>query len=100
MVAQSSMSEEIIRIPYHILRRHEPHVVAERFELVAEMLSPRAGLDANQAARHIRQPTLDLAARELEPEDDRAALIEADQVEDGLADIDADRRNRDRRGVP
>ena len=74
--------------------------MAERFELAADLMRSRAGLEADQAARHIRQPTFELAARELDPEDDRAALIEADQVEGGLADIDADRGNRDRRGVP
>ena len=73
--------------------------MAECFKLAADMMSPRAGLQTDEAARNSRQPTLDLAARELDPEDDRAALIEADEVEDVLANIEADGRNRDGRGV-
>jgi hypothetical protein len=40
-----------------------------------------AGLHADQAGRHVGQPYLDLAARPLLPQHNRAALIEADNVE-------------------
>jgi hypothetical protein len=48
-------------------------------------------LHPDQAWRHVRQPCLDLAARPLLPQHDRAALIEAHDVKRVLADIDAHR---------
>ncbi len=58
-------------------------------EPAAQVMGPDAGLHADQAGRHIRQPSLDLAARPLLAHDDRAAPIEADYVERVLADVDA-----------
>ena len=51
----------------------------------------RAGLQAEKAGREIDKPAQQLAARYLDAHHDCAALIEADEVEGGLADIEADR---------
>jgi hypothetical protein len=48
-----------------------------------------AGLDANQALRHIHKPCCDPAARELLAQSDRTLLIQANQMERVLACIDA-----------
>src|SRR5262249_30810588 len=58
------------------------------------MMRADAGLHADQARRHIGKACLDLAARPLLPQHNRAAIIEADYVERVLADIDADYGNR------
>jgi hypothetical protein len=43
--------------------------------------APTQGFHADQARRQVGQPRLDLAARPLLPQHNRAALIEADNVE-------------------
>src|SRR5215467_2350122 len=48
------------------------------------------GLHANQAGREVGKPGFELAARELLAQNDGAALVEADEVEDVLADVDAE----------
>ena len=55
----------------------------------AEVMGSDAGLHADQARRHVRQPGSDLAARPSLAHDDRATLIQADDVKRILADIDA-----------
>jgi hypothetical protein len=50
-----------------------------------------AGLDANQAPRHVREPCCDPAARELLAQNDRTLLIQANQMERVLTCIDTDR---------
>ena len=65
----------------------------KRDQLPAQMVRASAGLHADQAGRKIRKAVLKLTARELRLEDDGAAFIEADQVENVLADIDADDGN-------
>jgi hypothetical protein len=52
------------------------------------------GFHADRARRHIGEPGFDLAARPPLAQDDRAALIQTDDVERVLADIDANDRNR------
>jgi hypothetical protein len=65
----------------------------------ADVVGARTGLHADQAARYIREPLLDLAARELQLRNDRAAPIEANQVEGVLAEVDANRSDRGRCGI-
>jgi hypothetical protein len=48
-----------------------------------------AGLHADQARWHVRQPGSDLAARPSLAHDDRSTPIQADDVKRILADIDA-----------
>ena len=54
------------------------------------MMRTDTGLHADQAGRHVGKPRLDLTARPLLAQHDRAALVEADDVERVLADVDAD----------
>jgi hypothetical protein len=46
----------------HELPRHQLHVVAKRKELPAQMMGADAGLHADQARRHVRETSRDLAA--------------------------------------
>jgi hypothetical protein len=45
-----------------ILPRHQARVVAMRLELPAEVMRPNARLHADEVGRHVREPSLDLAA--------------------------------------
>jgi hypothetical protein len=76
---------------FHVLRRDQTNIVSKRSELAANVMSPRAGFHADQAARNVGKPTLKLSARALQLQNDRPALIEADKMETILAEIDADR---------
>jgi len=84
---------EIVLLPFAIrfdvLAWHEPCVVAKRMQPAAEVMGSDAGLHADQARRHVRQPGSDLAARPSLAHDDRATLIQANDVKRILADIDA-----------
>jgi hypothetical protein len=62
--------------------------VAKRGELAGEMMRPDAGFHANQAGWHIGEPRLNLAARSLLAQDDRATAIVANHAERVLANID------------
>jgi hypothetical protein len=62
----------------HVLRRHQPGVVAKRFKPTTEMMRPDAGLHTDQARRHVREPGFNLATRPLLPQDNRAALVLTD----------------------
>ena len=74
----------------NIFRRHQPGVMAKAVQLAAEMMRADAGFHADQARRHIGKSSFNLATRPFLPQDDRAALVEADDMERVLADIDAD----------
>ena len=82
----------------HIDRRDDPGLVAELAQRAADEVRAQARFHADHARRQLlervgeRQP-LDLAA-----ERDLAVGVEADDVEDFLADVDADRTRR-RRGA-
>jgi len=52
--------------------------VAQLGQAAADVVGSRAGFHADEAARHICQSSLDLAARELQLQNNRAARIEAD----------------------
>jgi hypothetical protein len=51
-----------LRIRSNIPGRHQPRVVAVRLELPAQVMRPNARLHADEAGRHVREPSLDLAA--------------------------------------
>src|SRR5262245_27174142 len=53
-------------------------------------MSADAGLHADQATRHVREPCFNLATRPLLPQHDRATSIVTPDVKRVLADIDAD----------
>ena len=62
----------------------------ERGELAAEMMCPDASLHPDQTGWEVGEPRLDLTARPLLSQHDRAAAVEPDDVECVFADIDAD----------
>ena len=64
--------------------------MAEAGKLAGEVVRTDARLHANQARRKIGEPCLDLAARPLPAQGDRATTIVANYVERVLADIDTD----------
>src|SRR5208283_3778765 len=73
----------------NIFRRHQPGVMAKAVQLAAEMMRADASFHADQARRHIGKSSFNLATRPFLPQDNRAALVEADHMERALADIDA-----------
>src|SRR3954449_260658 len=64
--------------------------VAEGGEAPADMVHAGASLQADQARRQIGQALLEPVARQLLTPQDPAVLVHTDQVEDVLAEIDAD----------
>ena len=83
-----------LRIRPDIPGRHQPRIVAERLELPTQVMRPDARLHADEATRHVGEPSVDLVARQLLAQNDRAHFVEADEVERVLADVDADCRQR------
>jgi len=65
-------------------------IMTRSCELSADVVCAGAGLHPNLTARKIGKPPFKLFSRCLQLENDRSVLIEAHQVEDVLADIDAD----------
>jgi hypothetical protein len=57
----------VVLVPFekglHVLRRDQPHLVTKSFELSAEMVRPGTGLHADQTARKVHQPALELCPR-------------------------------------
>jgi hypothetical protein len=63
--------------------------MTERNQLAGHIMRRRAGLNTNQALRHIRKPCCDPAARDLLAQNNRPIVIQTDQMQDVLACIDA-----------
>jgi len=83
-----------LRIRTHVLRRHQPGVVAKPMELAAKMMRTDTGFHADEARRHVGEPRLYLTTRPLLPQHDRPARVEASDVERVLPDINADYGDR------
>src|SRR5262249_8500415 len=85
----------VVLVPFeerlHILRRDQTNIVCKRDELAGDVMRPRTGLHADQAARNVGEPALELSARALQLQNDGPALIEADKMETILAEVDAPR---------
>jgi hypothetical protein len=64
--------------------------MAKAIELAAEMVRANAGFHSDQAWRHIHKSGLNLTTRPFLPQNDRAPLVEANNMKRVLADIDAD----------
>ena len=64
-----------LRVGPHVLRRHQPGIVAKRLKLPTKMMRTNTSLHADQARRHVGQPSIDLATRPLLPQHDRATVI-------------------------
>src|SRR5205823_13043578 len=78
---------------FDILGRHQSRVVAERLQLAAQVMGADAGLHADEAGWHVGEPGFELPARQLLAQHDGAPLVEANEMEDVLADVDAEHGN-------
>jgi len=65
--------------------------MSECLDLARDVMGARAGLQANKAGRQIDKSADKLAARYFDAQGDRAALVEADEVEGVLTDVETDR---------
>ena len=63
--------------------------MAKRMQPAAKVMGSDAGLRADQARWHVRQPGSDLTARPSLAQNNHTTLIQADDVKRILADIDA-----------
>src|SRR5262245_17832916 len=77
-----------------VLRRDQAHVVSECLDLAGDVMRATTGLEPDQAALEVGKPACELTARNFGSQHDGATLIETDEVERGLANIDADRGDR------
>jgi len=73
-----------------ILGRHQPRIVPQRFEPAAQVMGADTGFHADEAGRQVGELGFELCARQLQAQNDGAALVETDEVEGGLADVDAE----------
>ena len=78
-----------LRVGPHVLRRHQPSIVAKGFKLPTKVVRSDAGLHADQTRRHVGKPCLYLATRPFLMQHNRAAFILPYDMERVLADIDA-----------
>ena len=78
-----------LRVGPHVLRRHQPSIVARGIKLATEVVRSDAGLHADKTRRHVGQARFNLATRPLLPQHNRATLVVPYDVERVLADIDA-----------
>ena len=69
-----------LRVRPNILRRHQPSVVTQCFELPTKMMRTDASFHADQARRQIGEPGFDLATRPLLPQHDGTAPVLAHKV--------------------
>jgi hypothetical protein len=74
----------------HILRRHEPHVVALSGELPPQMVRAAGRLHADQARLEVHGEPQELHPRQLLPHYHLASSVDANEVKDGLAEVDPD----------
>ena len=78
----------------HIHRRNDPRFMPERPQSPAYEMSAEARLEANDAGRNFLEGLNKREPLDLAPESDLPLYIEANEVKDVLADIDADRGKR------
>ena len=77
----------------HILRRHQPHLVAELRQLPRPIMSRCAGFHANQARRQCLEELQHLAAPQLLANDDLLGHVDPVNLEHVLGDIQTNRCN-------
>ena len=65
----------------HVLCRDQANVMSECLDLARDVMRARASLQADKAGRQIDKSADKLAARYFDVQGDRAALVEADEVE-------------------
>src|SRR5262245_59140938 len=64
----------------HVLRWDQTNIMSKRCEPPADIMSPRTGFHADQAAWNVGEPALELSARALQLRNGRSALIETDKM--------------------
>src|ERR1700730_7877575 len=77
-------------VSFHILRRHQPNLVAELRQLTCPVVRGGTGLHANEARRQSLEKRNHLAAPELLPDDDLLGRIDAVDLKHVLGDIQTD----------
>jgi hypothetical protein len=84
----------------HVLRRHQPHLVAQPGQLARPKMRAAAGLHADQAARQVGEERQHLGPRQPLPQHHPAALIDAMHLEHVLRDVETNRGNLHRTSPP
>ncbi len=74
---------------FGISRWHLLYVMTECNQLTTHIMRRHAGLDTNQALRHIRKPLCNPTARDLFAQNNRSFVIQANQMQRVLACINA-----------
>jgi len=73
-----------------VLGRNDPRIEPQPAQCPAEKVGAEIPLSTDNAARQHLKRRYQREALDLAPKDDRAAWIEADEVKDVPADVDAD----------
>ena len=77
----------------HVLRRHQPHLVAKLRQFTRPIMRRGAGFHADQARRQRLEELQHLAAPQLLANDDLLGRVDAVDLEHVLGDIQTDRGN-------
>jgi len=89
--------EEVVLVRFqkgfYKLRGNQPHIMALAAQCSAEEVRAGTGFHADERVWQVRTVGEQLFARELLLADDLAALVECNQVESGLAQVNADGSN-------
>jgi hypothetical protein len=82
-----------LHVRLHILRRHQPHLMAKRNQLPRPIVGTRAGLHADKAARQLGEERQQLGPAQPLSQHHLASRIGAVNLKHRLRQIDADYRN-------
>jgi len=82
-----------LNVGLHVLRWHQPHLVAKLREFTCPIVGCRAGFHAHKARRQRLEERQHLAAPKLLPNDDLLGRVDAVNLEHVLGDIQTDRCN-------
>src|SRR6202022_1843421 len=77
-------------VSFHILRRHQPNLVAELRQITCPVVRGGTSLHANEARRQRREKGNHLTAAKLLPDDDLLSRIDAVDLKHVLGDIQTD----------
>ena len=82
------------------MRRHDPHLMAERLQLAGPMMRCCAGLDADQTRWQLVEEGDDLASPQLPADHDFARFVNSVNLKDVLRQIQTDPANLLHRTAP
>src|SRR5262249_49828939 len=77
----------------HVLRRHQPHLVAKRAQLPPPVVRRRARLQANQTGRQSIEERQNLRTPKLLPQNRRSLCIDPVHLKNMLRQVQSDRSN-------